>query len=78
MKIFRFVGMLVILLTALGGAARNAHADGITCWKYCDDVFYSGPCTGTLEQCCSFNHHCPLQYTYVRGDCTDGVNSCPS
>jgi len=77
MKILRFAAMLVILLASLGGAARNAGANTITCWKYCDSIFYSGPCTGTLAQCCNFNKHCPAPYTFVEGDCSDGVNSCP-
>jgi hypothetical protein len=77
MKIFRFAGMLAVVLVALGGAPKNAQATGISCWKYCDEIFYSGPCTGTLEQCCSFNRHCPFPYTFMEGNCSDGVNSCP-
>jgi hypothetical protein len=77
MKIFRCAGVLAILLVALAWAPKNAQASGITCWKYCDSIFYSGSCTGTLAHCCKINHLCPAPYTYIEGDCTDGVNSCP-
>jgi hypothetical protein len=76
MKILRFAGVLVILLASLG-TAKNVSAGTITCVKYCDDIFYSGTCTGTLAQCCNFNKHCPAPYTYMSGNCTDGVNNCP-
>ena len=77
MKILRFAAMLVVLLASLGGAAQNARADTITCWKFCDPFFYSGTCTGTLAQCRKLNNHCPVPYTLVAADCSDGVNSCP-
>lgn len=78
MKILRLAGLLVVLLALGNGAFSRARATGpFSCWKYCDNHFYSGQCWDTLERCCQFDQNCPDPYTWVDGDCSDGVNHCP-
>jgi len=78
MKILRITGLLVMLLAVAGAIVNDARAsDPITCWRHCDDVFYSGECTASLERCCRLNQDCPLPMVFVDGDCTDGQNYCP-
>jgi hypothetical protein len=78
MKIFRITGLLLILLAVASGSLHSARATApVTCWKYCDDIFYSGECWLSLAQCCDFNHKCPRPYVWMGGDCTDGQNYCP-
>lgn len=79
MKILRLVGLLVMLLALSGTFAYDAQATApISCWAYCDNIFYSGQCWGTLAQCCQWNRTgCPDPYVFVDGDCTDGQNYCP-
>ena len=78
MRSLRLVGLLVILLAVAAGVSEEARATApITCWKYCDNHFYSGQCWASLEQCCQANHICPAPWRYVSGNCTDGENYCP-
>ena len=79
MKILRIAGLLLILLTAAGGAVSEVRAsDPIQCWAQCDHILYSGQCWASLERCCNFNRlSCPAPYEFIAGDCTDGVNYCP-
>ncbi|HEX6900214.1 MAG TPA: hypothetical protein VF789_10895 [Thermoanaerobaculia bacterium] len=79
MKILRIAGLLLIVLTAVGGAVSEVRAsDPIRCWKRCGSTSYSGQCWASLEQCCSFNRNsCPAPSQFVSGNCTDGVNYCP-
>ncbi len=78
MRMLRLAGLLVVLLAvSLGSSSVASATDPITCWKYCDDHYYSGQCWASLAQCCQFNQHCPDPYTFIEGDCTDGTNTCP-
>jgi hypothetical protein len=78
MKLFRFIGLLIVTLALLAGATSTARATGtITCWKNCSGHYYSGYCTQSLDWCCRSNHICPYLWEFEEGDCTDGTNSCP-
>jgi hypothetical protein len=78
MKMLRLAGLLVILLAIASGFSGTARATApITCWKYCDNHYYSGQCWTNLAQCCQFNQNCPDPYTWIDGNCTDGENYCP-
>jgi hypothetical protein len=79
MKILRIAGLLLIALTAVGGAVNEVRASApISCWAQCGPTFYSGECWGSLQTCCHFNRNfCPGPYEFVEGDCTDGENYCP-
>ena len=73
------MGLLVVLLAVVTGGIHSAQATApITCWSYCDNIFYSGQCWASMATCCRFNHQCPDPYTFIDGDCTDGQgNYCP-
>lgn len=79
MRILRIAGLLVILAAAAGGVVEEVRASApVTCWKYCDDVFFSGQCWLSLEECCeNMSQRCPAPLQFVSGDCTDGTNFCP-
>lgn len=78
MKTLRIVGLIVILLIALGGAMGTARATApIHCWSTCSGIPYYAECWLTLAQCCAKNSKCPRPYVFESGDCTDGMNYCP-
>ena len=77
MKLFRFVGLLVIAVALF--THEPARAANNRCWKICSGVYFSGWCSLSLNDCCTMgNQICPQPLVWEDGDCTDGAgNYCP-
>jgi hypothetical protein len=77
MRVFRIVGLLVVLAAVLSGVVTPARAGVVHCSFTCSGVPYNGTCYMSLQDCCnSLPTSCPDGYEYQGGGCYDGPSYC--